>query len=239
MLALCAACILALVPGGSALRAQAAPAQERRLISAALTITSYDFPVTENLDLGTRAIGRQKLLPGQKFSLNEALGRRTASKGYRKARAYGGSGTEIEEIGGGLCMLSTVLYNLFLRAGLEIVERHPHQRTVGYALAGFDATINFPYKDLIVRNSSGRPLEFVVIRRGRALSAELEGMFESGMEIRLARTVSQGVIPGIIQNGFRVRTTRTFLYEGLPARAEVLSQDVFGAVDQGREESYE
>ena len=209
---------------------------ERRVISSALRITAYDFPVTENLDIAARTIGRFRLAPGQTFSLNQVLGRRTADKGYRKARAYAGGGRDVQEIGGGLCMLSTVLYALFLRAGLEIVERHPHQRTVGYAQAGFDATVNYPHKNLVVRNNKESPVEFTVQRRGRSLRAELEGLFHPQTEIRLERSVSRAVIPGRIENGFRVRTTRTFLLGGMPERAEVLSFDVFAAIDQGREE---
>ncbi len=210
---------------------EAPVAAKERLLSASLRIQAYDFPVTENLDVAIRTIGARTLEPGATFSLNATLGRRTLARGYRRARGYSGTGAEVSEIGGGLCMLSTALYLAFARAGLEIVERHPHLRPVAYAEPGLDATVNFPYKDLKVRNHSDRPVRLRVFRSGRLLAAEVRVVLEPNVELRLDRVVSRAEIPGQVTNGFRVKTTRTFLKDGLPLRSELLSEDVFAAVD--------
>lgn len=217
-------------------RTEAAPGRSAgRLVRESLRISLYDFPVTENLDLAAAALGRRTLQPGQSFSLNEALGPRTASKGYRPARAFAGSGNVIEEVGGGLCMVSTALYQVFARAGLDVTERFAHMKVVSYALPGFDAAINYRSKDLRVTNSLSVPVTFRIYRHGKVLTAELLAQLDPELEVRLTRHVSSAVIPGRVQNGFYVRTVRTFLRQGLPVRAEVLSSDVFAPIDHIQE----
>jgi vancomycin resistance protein YoaR len=93
-----------------------------------------------NIILATASLNNYLLLPGEIFSFNAANGPRTAERGYRPAPVIVGN-TVVPGLGGGVCQVSTTLYNAVLRAGLEIVERYPHSQPVGYVPPGMDATV--------------------------------------------------------------------------------------------------
>lgn len=101
-----------------------------------------------NIILATASLNNYMMLPGDIFSFNQANGPRTAERGYQPAPVIGGIG-----LGGGVCQVSTTLYNAVLRAGLEVVERYPHSQPVGYVPPGMDATIS-DYLDFKFRNNT-------------------------------------------------------------------------------------
>lgn len=92
-----------------------------------------------NIRLACSAINCILLEPGQEFSFNDTVGQRTKSAGYKKAGVYI-SGEVGEEIGGGICQVSTTLFNAVVKADLEITERHNHSLPVSYVDNGKDAT---------------------------------------------------------------------------------------------------
>jgi vancomycin resistance protein YoaR len=110
-----------------------------------------------NIRLAARRIDGTVLMPGETFSFNKALGRRTASKGFREAGVYV-SGRRDTDIGGGICQVSTTLYNAALLAGLEIVSRSPHSLSVPYVPLGRDAAVSYPSPDLAFVNTTGQPI---------------------------------------------------------------------------------
>ncbi len=112
---------------------------------------------TDNLYTAAKYMDGTVLAPGDVFSFNKATGPRTFERGYSMAPVVGGVG-----IGGGVCQVATTLYNVALRAGLEIIERHRHSVPVGYVPAGRDATVT-NYIDLKFRNSTDG---FLKIRSG-------------------------------------------------------------------------
>ncbi len=117
--------------------------------------TTFDPAVTDrvhNLELAAATLNNYFLAPGETFSLNAVVGDTTPQKGYREAPIIVG-GELVPGFGGGLCQISTMLYNVALLADLEIVERHSHQLTVPYVSPGRDATISYPSRDLKFRNS--------------------------------------------------------------------------------------
>lgn len=96
--------------------------------------------------------------PGEIFSLNETTGLRDMpSKGYIMAYAFSGNRV-IPAMGGGVCRVSSLLYQAALDSGLEIVERHPHSMPVQYAPAGRDATVWYGVLDFKFKNNRGYPL---------------------------------------------------------------------------------
>lgn len=197
-----------------------------------LPITRYSYPVTANLDRAAAALQTVTIAPGEIFSLNAALGPRNAATGYRMAPVFGGNGVGLSEFGGGLCMVSSILYNLALTGGLEILERHPHQRLVRYTAPGLDAALDFGRKDLRVRNPHAYVVSIRLTRHGRYLTAELSGAGALRYDIRLEREVAPDTIPGAVESGFRVRTLRIFAANGgAPVRREILSQDTFLPID--------
>ena len=88
------------------------------------------------------------------------VGKRTKEAGYRPAPAYS-SGVTVMEYGGGICQVSSTLYAAVQDAGLEVVERHGHSRSVSYMPRGKDATVDWGNKDLKFTNSTGSPIYIV------------------------------------------------------------------------------
>lgn len=111
-----------------------------------------------NIALSSEFINGTYLLPGEVFSFNEFVGDTTADKGYKPAGSYL-NGRVVDSYGGGVCQVSTTLYNAVIDAGLEIVERSPHSLTVGYVPLGLDAAIAYPYKDLKFKNNTSEPIQ--------------------------------------------------------------------------------
>lgn len=93
-----------------------------------------------NIILATTSLNNYLLLPGEIFSFNAANGPRTAERGYRPAPVIVGH-TVVPGLGGGVCQVSTTLYNAVLQANLEVVERYPHSQPIGYVPPGMDATV--------------------------------------------------------------------------------------------------
>ena len=205
----------------------------RVLARHSVRIGLYDYPVAENLDIAARTLNETTFARGKKFSLNGALGPRVPERGYKKARAYGPAGKSVEEFGGGVCMVSTVLYNVFLKAGLGILERHPHSRPVSYAPPGLDAAIYWKSMDLFAKNTLGVPVLLRMFRDGKTLTAELLVPVEwkQKEKIVIRREVARAVIPGKHRDGFRVLTYRLYYLRGLLTRKEILAEDVFQPID--------
>ncbi|NLV16930.1 MAG: VanW family protein [Syntrophomonadaceae bacterium] len=114
----------------------------------------------ENIVLAARSINNQIIWPGGDFSFNKTVGPRTPERGYRPAPVIGGDGIGF---GGGVCQVSTTLYNAAQAAELEIIERHQHSTKVPYIKAGKDATVVYGAQDLRLRNNFSYP---VIIKSG-------------------------------------------------------------------------
>lgn len=115
-----------------------------------------------NIALGASRLDGVVLGPGQIFSFWRLAGRPTTQAGFAMGRAIRGDALH-GETGGGLCQVSGLAYELGLRAGLEVLERHPHSRDLyaeqdRFTLLGLDATVVWPWKDLRLRNPHACPV---------------------------------------------------------------------------------
>lgn len=110
-----------------------------------------------NLRLACAAIDGKILQPGEEFSFNGTVGQRTKEGGYKPAAAYSGYNT-VDAIGGGVCQVSSTLYNAALLADMEIVFRINHGFRSGYIGIGLDATVSWPNPDLKFRNNFHFPI---------------------------------------------------------------------------------
>jgi len=110
-----------------------------------------------NIALASSTINGYYLLPGEVFSFNQVVGDTTKQKGYLPAPTYV-NGKLKDDYGGGVCQVSTTLYNAVINAGLEVVERHPHSMIVTYVPVGMDAAIATPYKDFKFKNNTAEPI---------------------------------------------------------------------------------
>lgn len=110
-----------------------------------------------NLRLACEAIDGLVLEPGDVFSYNDALGERTAERGYRPGASYE-NGETVLTYGGGICQVSSTLYYCTLLSDLEIVERHCHMYTPDYIDYGMDATVSWGGLDFQFRNNMDHPI---------------------------------------------------------------------------------
>ncbi len=115
-----------------------------------------------NIELAIKEIEQVVIQPGQVFSFWHTVGNPTQEKGYKTGRNIIGDSLK-EDIGGGLCQVSGIIYHLALTAGMEIVERHNHtldlyEENKRYTPLGADATVVFGYKDIRFRNTTSSPI---------------------------------------------------------------------------------
>ena len=107
-----------------------------------------------NIDLACDTLNDTIVKSGGTFSLWNTLGCPTKEKGYRKAKAFTSSGKIRYSYGGGICQVSTTIYNALLKVpGIKILERHEHSRDVVYIKDGKDAAVSYKSADLKFKNN--------------------------------------------------------------------------------------
>ncbi len=125
----------------------------KRLLGRYATAYTEDLSRSENIKVATLRLTGIMLAPGEELSFNERVGPRHEELGYKQANVFIGDRIETG-YGGGVCQVSTTLYNAALLANLEIVERHSHSMTVDYVPLGRDAAVSYGEVDLVIRNST-------------------------------------------------------------------------------------
>lgn len=121
-----------------------------------------------NIEEGARRINNRILFPGETFSTLRAIGDVTKESGWHRAPVII-SGSYVDGWGGGLCQVSSTLYNAVAEARLKIVERHHHAKPVHYVPLGRDATIAWPRLDFRFQNNRTTPILVRAYVRGGAL----------------------------------------------------------------------
>lgn len=122
-----------------------------------------------NIQVAGGRINNMVLLPGQEISVSAAFLPRTAENGYLEAGAYL-NGETIQALGGGICQVSSTIYNAVKNAGLTVLERHPHSMPVHYLPLGLDAAISSGAKDLRFRNNYSSPVILQAYTEGKNLT---------------------------------------------------------------------
>ncbi|MFM9950157.1 MAG: VanW family protein [Saprospiraceae bacterium] len=133
---------------------------------------------TANMRLTAASINRIVVLPGQVFSFWSVVGWPNRLRGYRRSRNLIGGKIRFA-YGGGICLVSGILYHLSLMAGLEILERHNHSLDIyteaeRFTPLGADATVAYGYKDLRIRNNTEYPICFEIDVTGNQVTAQLK-----------------------------------------------------------------
>jgi vancomycin resistance protein YoaR len=118
---------------------------------------SYNKERSHNISLATEAINNCVLFPGETFSFNKIVGKRTKAKGYLPAPVIV-KGELSEGIGGGICQVSSTLFNAADRSGLSIIERYSHSKRVPYVPEGRDATVSWYGVDFSFKNKYNQPI---------------------------------------------------------------------------------
>ena len=206
---------------------------------------------TTNLVLACQKINGKVVMPGATFSYNEALGPRTASAGYKNAKIYS-SGEVIDGIGGGICQISSTLYNSALMSDMEIVSRRNHQFVTSYVGAGRDATVVYGSTDFKFKNTRTYPVKIVASAKSGIATVSIYGIKEADREYTYSfstKTIStipyttkyvedSSLAPGkeVVKqkgaNGLVTQTYMTKMLNGKVISTKLLSKDTYSAMQR-------
>ena len=213
--------------------------------------TRYDVSDRDrstNLVIACQKINGKVVLAGETFSYNKALGPRTAAAGYRNGKIYSG-GEVVDGIGGGICQISSTLYNTVLMSNLEIVERRNHQFVTSYVPAGRDATVVYGMTDFKFKNTRKYPVRIVATAKNGIATVTMYGIKEENEYTFTFSTKTVASIPFTTKyeednslpagtekvkqkgaNGLKTETYMTKLLNGKPVSTTLLSRDTYDAM---------
>lgn len=143
--------------------------------SYSTTFSTRNVNRTTNIKLATAKINGTVIMPGETFSYNQVVGQRTSAAGFKSAAVYVG-GQVTNGIGGGICQVSSTLYNTVLLGNLEIVERHNHGFNTGYVPVGRDATVSWGGPDFKFKNTRNYPVKILASVSGGKLTVDVYGL---------------------------------------------------------------
>lgn len=141
--------------------------------------SSSDAGRSANISLAASKINGYVLNPGQRFSFNQVVGPRTKAAGFKIAHVYEGDRV-VDGIGGGICQVSSTLYNAVVRADLKIVYRTNHSMPVSYVPIGTDATVSYGTIDFIFENNKKTPVTIEATTHNKVLTITIKGTDETG-----------------------------------------------------------
>ena len=131
--------------------------QKKELEIATYTTKLYDRDANRkyNIELACKKLNGHRIKKDEEFSFNTTMGGMGADAGYKKATGFDGNGKLIKVYGGGICQISSTLYNSVLISNLKVTERHAHSRRVTYVPKNKDATVFYGGPDLKFINNTG------------------------------------------------------------------------------------
>lgn len=158
-----------------------------KTIATYTTKTTSNSNRNENIRLACNALNGTIVNPGQEFSFNDTTGARTEAKGYKPATAYL-NGEIVQEPGGGVCQVSSTLYNAVIFAGLKSTERHAHSYEPSYVTPGEDAAVSFGGPDFKFVNNSDFPVAIKTSFANQELTTSIYGVqiLKDGEKIRMS-----------------------------------------------------
>ncbi len=148
------------------------------LASYSTKYMTSNVPRSNNVELAAKYINGKILLPGDEFSYNGTVGKRTYERGFKAASVYENN-KMVDGLGGGICQTSSTLYAAVLYADLEVVERHEHSLEVTYAPLGMDATVAYGSLDFRFKNNTNAPLKIVATAGRGVVTVKLLGTKEN------------------------------------------------------------
>jgi len=142
---------------------------------AKYSTTIYDTEETRihNIKLAITKLNNATVEIGQDFSFNDTIGPMGEKQGYLKATGFDGNGKKIKIYGGGMCQISSTLYNAVLIANLEVTERHAHSRRVYYVPQDKDASVAYGGADFKFKNTSDKKLKISATTDGHDVTVIL------------------------------------------------------------------
>ncbi len=204
---------------------------------------------TTNLRLASNKIDGTVLMPGETFSYNKVVGERTIAAGYKEAPIYAG-GKVVDGIGGGICQVSSTLYNAVIFANLDIVSRTNHRFVPSYVTAGRDATVVYGSIDFKFKNTRKYPIKIESSVSGGVAKVSIYGMKEEKEYDVKIETKITGSIPTktvyeedstlaagkekVVQKGHKGTYSEAYkvvYYNGKVVSRTLLSKDKYSAME--------
>ena len=222
-----------------------------RLSTFSTRYDASDKDRTTNLVIACRKLNGKVIMPGETFSYNETLGPRTYAAGYRNGKIYS-NGQVVDGLGGGICQISSTLYNAALMSDMEIVERRNHQFVTSYVDKGRDATVVYGATDFRFKNTRTYPIRLVASATGGVATVSVYGIKEADKEYTYSfRTDVISTIPYTTKyvedsslatgkevvtqngtNGLVCKTYMTKMLNGKVISTELLSTDTYSAMQR-------
>lgn len=222
-----------------------------RLSTFSTRYDASDTDRTTNLVLACQKLNGKVIMPGETFSYNATLGPRTYAAGYRNGKIYE-NGQVVDGLGGGICQISSTLYNAALMSDMEIVERRNHQFVTSYVDEGRDATVVYGSTDFRFKNTRTYPVRLVASAKGGVATVSVYGIKEADREYTYSfRTEPISTIPYTTKyvedsslsagqevvtqkgtNGLVCKTYMTKMLNGKIVSTELLSTDTYSAMQR-------
>ena len=216
------------------------------LSSFRTSFTSSNSNRSTNIRLCSEKINGTVLMPGETFSFNQVVGKRTPEAGFKPATAYSG-GKVVQEYGGGICQVSSTLYNAVLYANLEITERTNHGYKPSYVDPGLDATVSWGGPDFKFTNNRDYPIRIVCdtsnkilniyiygLKRDTDYKVVLDAQYVSTVNFKTVYQKDSSLASGqsrVIQSGSNGCRTATYKYlydaNGTLVSSECISRDTY------------
>ena len=186
------------------------------------TYSTRDRDRTTNLQLAASKINGTVLMPGETFSYNQVVGERTIAAGYKEAPIYV-SGEVVDGLGGGICQITSTLYNAVLYANLEIVERSNHQFVPSYVTASRDATVVYGSIDFKFKNNRDYPIKLVCSVSGGIAKFDIYGLrTDNEYEVEISSYVTGSTANSTYSEAYRI-----LKQNGQVVSTELLSKDTY------------
>lgn len=177
---------------------------------------------TTNLKLAASKINGTVLMPGETFSYNKVVGERTIAAGYKEAPIYV-SGKVVDGVGGGICQITTTLYNAVVYANLEVVERTNHQFVPSYAPASRDATVVYGAIDFKFKNNRDYPIKLVCSVSNGIANFQIFGLkSDNDYQVEISNRVTSTTSSAIYSEAYKI-----LKQNGQVVSSELLSRDVY------------
>lgn len=177
---------------------------------------------TTNLILASKKINGTVLMPGETFSYNKVVGARTIQAGYKEAPIYV-SGRVEDGIGGGICQITTTLYNAVLYANLDIVERSNHQFVPSYAGPSRDATVVYGAIDFKFKNNRDYPIKITCSVSGGIATFKIWGLkSDNDYEVQITSRTTGKTSTAIYSEAYK-----TLKKNGAVVSTTLLSKDTY------------
>lgn len=202
---------------------------------------------TENVRLAAKALDMAVVKPGDTLSFNNIVGERTAAAGYLDAYIIV-DGKFVPGLAGGICQVSSTLYNTGLLANLPVIQRTNHDLAISYVPLGQDATVAYPSLDLKFNNNTGGYLLVRTRTGSNSITVDIYGKVKPGQEVYITNTTESVIQPeeqhlvdetlahGVSvlkqqgQPGYVVKSVRTVKVNGKVVSTEPLKQSVYKAL---------